>query len=335
MRVVLLLLLHCGTLSSSRMSSRSAEHIADAASVYDHDLMDDNTMPPFASLILTRATWTSKQGDSETEFLLRHIGIDPVSGENSSPPARQRVSQQVYEDGEPKPPEETVSKMHVLDFGYGSGQMTRLLRNSLDMDHQVHGIEISRAQAARANAATVGTGLASGIVYGTHLGFGDLPYRDNFFSHVLSQQAFSHCPDRAATFAEIFRVLQSGGKLAFQDIFVSRRAPGFLVHLQAVETAFGTAVGSISDYKKDLITAGFVDVKIESVHDLAQNIDVQRHLTEATKAGTFVPSNPSSEHPKLSDLSVENSRVQYGDVAVANALVHNVLAIGVVSVRKP
>ena len=61
--------------------------------------------------------------------------------------------------------------------------------------------------------------MGQGIVFGTHLGFGKLPYRDGFFRAVLSQQALSHCPNRAKTFAEIFRVLQPGGVLSLQDVF--------------------------------------------------------------------------------------------------------------------
>jgi ubiquinone/menaquinone biosynthesis C-methylase UbiE len=324
-------------IASSIGNPANNEHIATAASIFDQNLFDADLTSTalFASLVLSRATWTSKNGDSETEFLLRHVGITPTATGETRPGATRRrlANQGLYEDGEPKH-EERVQGQHVLDFGYGAGHMTRLLRRSLDSESQVHGIEISKAQAARANLATVKTNLAPGIAYGTHLGFGELPYRDHFFSHVLSQQAFSHCPDRVATFKEIFRVLQPGGQLAFQDIFLSR-AKGIMLHTEPVQQAFGSVMGSIRDYKKDLIAAGFVDIQIESIFDLAENIDVQKHLTQATKTGMFTPSDARKRHPELFVLSVEDNRLQYGDVAVANALANNALALGIVKVRKP
>jgi len=337
---MILLLLLLVTITSSLnnpTSSKIAEKIAESASIYDEDALDVQNIkpPPFASLVMKRATWFSKNGDTETEYLLRHVGITPIKpGKDSAIPIRRRLSQDLYEDGEPRQEEQEIQGMHVLDFGYGAGHMTRLLRQSLEYKHQVHGIEISRAQSARANAATVDTGLAPGITFGTHLGFGDLPYRNNFFKHVLSQQAFSHCPDRVSTFKEIFRVLQPGGQLAFQDIFLGR-SKNVMLHIEPVQKAFGSVMGTIKNYKKDLIAAGFIDIKIESIFDIAETIDVQNHLNIATKAGFFKPSQPQEQHPELLVLNVEESRLKYGDIAVANALVHNTLTFGIVKVRKP
>jgi len=317
------------------MSTETAAKINQAALVYDNEILNQQ-LPPFASFIFKRATWLSKNGETETEFLVRHAGITPV-GKDAVPLAgRRRLSQQLYDDGEPKQQEQLADRQHVLDFGYGAGHMTRLLRRSLEIEHQVHGIEISRVQASRATTATLASGkdLAAGIAYATHLGFGKLPYRTNYFQRVLSQQVFSHCPDRAATFAEIFRVLQPGGQLVFQDVFLSRSNHA-AVHIEPINTALGTNMGSITQYKKDLITAGFVDIGIESIHDLADKIDAQKHLTERTAAGLFKPSEPAQQHPGLSTLNIEEARIRYGDVAVANALAHNALGLAIVKVRKP
>ena len=334
--ILCLLFAHTTSLPAP-ISTESAERIATATDIYDTNGISNTPLPPFASLVFQRATWTSAQGESETEFLLRHAGIKPLSKGDTPPPMRRRLSQQnTYDNGEPKHDAVPTDRTHVLDFGYGAGHMTRLLRQSLDIKHQVHGIEISSVQAARATADTIAvdSGLAAGIAYGTHLGFGKLPYRNQFFSHVLSQQVFSHCPDRAATFAEIYRVLQPGGQLTFQDIFVSRSRDAVL-HVEPVNNALGSVIGSITEYKKELAAAGFIDIHIESIHDLADTIDVQRHLTESTSAGMFTPSKQGQRHPDLLTLDVETARVEYGNVAVANALAHNAVSFAVVQVRRP
>jgi hypothetical protein len=94
-------------------------------------------------------------------------------------------------------------------------------------------------------------------------------------------------------------------------------------------------MGTISEYKKELKAAGFADIQIESIHDLAKNIDVQRHLTQNTSAGAFKPSKPKEKHPELVELNIDSARVRYGDIAVANALVHNALGIAIFKARKP
>jgi SAM-dependent methyltransferase len=174
------------------------------------------------------------------------------------------------------------------------------------------------------------------IVLTSHLGYGKLPYRDGFFGAVVSQQAFSFCPDRLHSFSEMYRILTPGGVLAFQDLFLSR-AEGVMLHASPVEEAFGLVLGTIKDYKSDLAKAGFVDVKVVNVHDIADHIGLQRAMTEKSASGAFRPSSPQVQHPGLvlSDLEPGGEMFKFGDVAVANALAHNALGLSVVTARKP
>jgi SAM-dependent methyltransferase len=304
----------------------------------------------------------TKDGYSETEHLLRLAGIMPqralggmgmkgsvgvnaragtdgaTTSVASQPPRQRRrttATDEFYENGEPKGSEggtPGAASQHVLDFGYGNGHMTRLLRRSLRGLEQVHGIEVSREQAARAHANS----SSYDIVYTSHLGFGKLPYREGFFGAVVSQQAFSFCPDRSHTFAEMYRILRPGGVLVFQDIFLSR-AEGVMLHARPVEEAFGLVLGTIKEYKNDLAKAGFIDVKVVSVHDVAEHIDLQSAMTEKSASGAFRPSSPQVRHPELilSDLEPGGEMFRFADLAVANALAHNALGISLVTALKP
>lgn len=340
----------CGSTGGQRRRRRLApeEVVSRAAEMFDREDAQAHLVAsewPFSAALLGRATWKTRDGLSETQHLLRLAGIEPHRSEKSDsknapgdgavwrPRRRTAATEQYYDDGEPKAAKALTSEhKHVLDFGYGSGHMTRLLRRSLQGLEQVHGIEVSRAQVARAHSAS---GFDD-IVLTSHLGFGKLPYRDGFFSTIVSQQAFSFCPDRVKTFSEMFRILVPGGVIAFQDVFLSR-AKGVMLHAAPVEDAFGLVLGTIKEYKTDLKKAGFVDIKLYSIHDIAEHIDLQQIMTEKSASGQFKPSNPQEQHPGLdiADLDQDGNAFKYGDLAVSNALAHNALALSIVVARKP
>ena len=96
-------------------------------------------------------------------------------------------------------------------------------------------------------------------------------------------------------------------------------------------------LGTIKEYTSDLTKAGFIDVKVFSVHDLAKHIDLQQAMTEQSASGAFRPSNPQARHPELvlSDLEPGGDLFKFGALAIANALAHNALGVSIITVRKP
>jgi ubiquinone/menaquinone biosynthesis C-methylase UbiE len=123
----------------------------------------------------------------------------------------------------------------TLDIGCNGGYLARLLSAAVTPGGQVAGVDPSppaiayATRRAPANAAfTVGAAQ-------------DLTWPDGTFDVVTSTLAVHHIPepDRAAAFAEMFRVLRPGGTLLIADFRPSRwhRGPHGLRHAQAIDLA--------------------------------------------------------------------------------------------------
>lgn len=107
------------------------------------------------------------------------------------------------------------SEQHVLDLGCGTATLTLMIKQKhpqaivtgIDGDAQV--LSIARAKARRVG---VSINLDEGMAY-------DLPYPDNIFDRVVSSLMFHHLStqDKQRTFAEVHRVLKSGGMLSLVD----------------------------------------------------------------------------------------------------------------------
>jgi ubiquinone/menaquinone biosynthesis C-methylase UbiE len=103
----------------------------------------------------------------------------------------------------------------VLDLGCGTGTLTIMLKqaqpdailNGIDGDDQV--LTIARAKCAR---ASVEVDLTQGMVF-------DLPYPNGLFDRAVTSLVVHHLTrsQKQRTFAEIFRVLCSGGELYMMD----------------------------------------------------------------------------------------------------------------------
>lgn len=89
----------------------------------------------------------------------------------------------------------------LLDIGVGSDEMLRMLGGKgLDL----YGVDISSADRERSIDEIALMGMAS---------IEELPYNDGFFDCVTSVDTPPLWQDKAAAFAEILRVLRSGGQL--------------------------------------------------------------------------------------------------------------------------
>lgn len=109
--------------------------------------------------------------------------------------------------------------MHVLDVCSGLGGPARVLawRRGL----RVTGVDLTASRVEGATRLTARVGLSDRVEFRR----GDataLPFADAAFDAAISQEAFCHVPDKAATMRECVRVLRPGGTIAFTDVVVLR-----------------------------------------------------------------------------------------------------------------
>jgi SAM-dependent methyltransferase len=102
----------------------------------------------------------------------------------------------------------------VLDVGSGIGGPSRFLASRYGC--QVIGIDLTAEFCRVAEMLTRLTGLTGRVAYrqGNAL---DLPFEDMSFDVVWSQNASMNIADRDRLYAEMYRVLKAGGRLALQE----------------------------------------------------------------------------------------------------------------------
>lgn len=117
---------------------------------------------------------------------------------------------------------EITPDTRVLDVGAGFGGSARYLAHTYGC--QVSCLNLSEVENDRNREMTGQQGL-SGLVDVVDGSFEDLPFEDNAFDMVWSQDAFLHSGDRVRVLEEAVRVLKPGGKLIFTDPMASDDCP--------------------------------------------------------------------------------------------------------------
>ncbi len=147
----------------------------------------------------------------------------------------------------------------VLDFGCGAGGVTLHIAKAQG-PAEIVGYDVEQPVVDRARAAAVREGLTAQVRF-IATPPGRLPFDDGEFDVVFSKDAMVHVPDKEALFAELYRVLKPGGRLAASDWLISHDgepSTAMKDYVAAEGLMFGMA--SPARYLDAMRAAGFIEV---------------------------------------------------------------------------
>jgi arsenite methyltransferase len=148
----------------------------------------------------------------------------------------------------------------VLDLGSGAGLDAFVARRLVGEAGRVIGVDMTSSMIERARANATRLGYAN-----VEFRLGEieaLPVENGTVDVVISNCVLNLVPDKAAAFAETFRVLAPGGHFCISDIVASDALP------EGIRQAAGLYVGCVAgaapeaDYLATIRAAGFTDVRI-------------------------------------------------------------------------
>jgi SAM-dependent methyltransferase len=149
----------------------------------------------------------------------------------------------------------------VLDLGSGAGFDAFLAARQVGPDGHVLGVDMTAAMVAKARGNAIKAGLTN-----VEFRLGEiehLPVSDASVDVIMSNCVINLSPDKAAVFAEAFRVLAPGGRLAISDVVALAPLPESLAADVAAYTGCISGAATVSDLRKMLNDAGFNDVRID------------------------------------------------------------------------
>lgn len=154
------------------------------------------------------------------------------------------------------------SGSRVLDIGAGYGGSARYLAREYGCE--VVALNLSEVENERDREMNREQGLDH-LIEVVDASFEDLPYPDNAFDFVWSQDAMLHSGERAKVIDEVVRVLKSGGEFVFTDPMQSDGCPEGVLEPILARLHLET-LGSPGFYRERAAWLGMAELGYEDHH---------------------------------------------------------------------
>jgi sterol 24-C-methyltransferase len=176
--------------------------------------------------------------------------------------------------------------MKVLDVGCGVGGPQRSLARKFGVS--IVGLNINEYQLGKCSAYNSKAGLdhLCSILYGDFL---NIPAEDGSFDAAYHIEAMCHAPDKAAAYAEIFRVLRPGAVFAGYDVCMTPLYDsGNPEHRELKEEIeYGNALPEIASFTEVTDSLRAVGFELVEAHDRALDADPQTPWYQPLESGSL------------------------------------------------
>jgi len=179
----------------------------------------------------------------------------------------------------------------VLDLGSGGGFDCFLAARQVGESGHVIGVDMTPAMVSKARVNAEKGGYRN-----VEFRLGEiehLPVADHSVDVILSNCVINLSPDKERVFADCFRVLKPGGRLAISDVVAFADLPAHVQEDMALLTGCMAGAALISDLEGMLKEAGFQHVRIRPkeesktfIRDWAPGLRVTDYVVAATIEAT-------------------------------------------------
>jgi len=162
----------------------------------------------------------------------------------------------------------------VLEVGCGSGGYALYLAEKVGC--RLVGLDVNAPGVHNANQLAAARGLAARVHFEQCDASKNLPFDDNIFDAIFSNDVLCHLPIRPKVLCEMLRILKLGGRMLFSDALV---VGGMLSHEEvATRSSIGFYVYSPPGENERLIEqAGFRLIHVTDTTESAARIAKQWH----------------------------------------------------------
>ena len=156
----------------------------------------------------------------------------------------------------------------VLDLGSGAGFDAFLAARQVGQTGKVIGVDMTPDMLSKARANAVKGGITN--VEFRQGEIEELPVESGTVDTIISNCVINLSPDKPKVFAEAFRVLKPGGRIAVSDIVLTEPLPDYVRDSVAAYTACVAGAVLKDEYLDAIKRAGFQNIEIvgENVFDL-------------------------------------------------------------------
>ena len=158
----------------------------------------------------------------------------------------------------------------VLDLGSGGGIDVLLAARRVGPAGKAYGLDMTEEMLdlARANARAAGAGNVEFLLGQIEA----IPLPDSSVDVIISNCVINLSTDRAAVFAESYRVLRPGGRLGISDILAEDHLTPTQQRERGAQAGCIAGAPSFTEYRDGLTRAGFTGISITPTHQVGDGV---------------------------------------------------------------